>query len=283
MWHCDDQGKSYRSSESKQPTAGLPNFHQPSRVTATTAFPAAKPSSRLRQPHPKDEKNMEPTLRPRMKVCCMGSVEETRLAVRYGAAAVGLVAEMPSGPGVIPEPLIAEIAATVPPSVGSFLLTSHQHVHAIIEQQRRCRVNTLQIVDRLEEGRYDDLRMALPGVSIVQVIHITGEEAFAEACRAAEEGVDGLLLDSGDQRLDVKLLGGTGRTHNWAISRRIREAVTVPLFLAGGLRPENVAEAIQAVRPFGVDVCSGLRTNGRLDEGKLAEFFETVEFASAPA
>jgi phosphoribosylanthranilate isomerase len=226
--------------------------------------------------------DMEPTVRPRLKVCCIGSVEEARLAVRYGAAAVGLVAEMPSGPGVIPETLIAEIAATAPPSVGTFLLTSHQSVRAIIEQHGRCRVNTLQIVDRLEEGNYDDLRVALPGISLVQVIHVTGQEALAEACQAAEAGVDGLLLDTGDKRLPVKLLGGTGRTHDWAISRRIREAVSVPLFLAGGLRPENVAEAIQAVRPFGVDLCSGLRTNGRLDEAKLAAFVEAVQNASTP-
>ena len=219
---------------------------------------------------------MEPCLRPRVKVCCIASVEEARLAVRYGAAALGLVARMPSGPGVIPEGLIAEIAAAVPPSVGSFLLTSEQRVGAIIDQQRRCRVNTLQIVDRLEEGEYRDLRAALPGVSLVQVIHVTGEESVEEACRIAGRGVDALLLDSGDQRLAVKLLGGTGRTHDWSVSRRIREAVGVPVFLAGGLRPDNVAEAIRAVQPFGLDICSGLRTDGRLDEGKVAAFFEAV-------
>lgn len=219
---------------------------------------------------------MEPSQRPRVKVCCIGSVEEARLAVRYGAAALGLVAKMPSGPGVIPEPIIAQIAATIPPSVGSFLLTSEQSVGAIIAQQRRCRVNTLQIVDRLEDGGYDDLRSALPGVSIVQVIHVTGEESFDEACRVAEQRIDGLLLDSGDQRLAVKLLGGTGRTHDWSISRRIREAVNVPVFLAGGLRPDNVMEAVQAVHPFGLDLCSGLRTDDKLDETKLAAFFDAV-------
>ena len=161
--------------------------------------------------------------------------------------------------------------------MGSFLLTSEQSVLAIIAQQRRCRVNTLQIVDRLEDGKYDDLRAALPGVSLVQVIHVTGEESFEEACRVAEQGVDGLLLDSGDQRLAVKLLGGTGRTHDWSISRRIREAVNVPMFLAGGLCPDNVREAVQAVQPFGLDVCSSLRTDGRLDERKLDAFFRAMK------
>ena len=218
-------------------------------------------------------------LPPRVKVCCIASVEEARLAVRYGAAALGLVAPMPSGPGAIPEPLIAEIAATVPPSIGSFLLTCETSAEAIIQQQRRCRVNTLQLVDRVEAGTYARLREALPGISLVQVIHIHGEASYQEACRVAGQGVDALLLDSGDQRLPVKLLGGTGRTHDWAISARIVEAVPVPVFLAGGLQPENVREAITVVRPFGLDLCSGLRTEGRLDERKLQAFMEEVAAA----
>ena len=220
---------------------------------------------------------MEPTLHPRIKICCISSVAEAQLAIRHGASALGLVAKMPSGPGVISEPIIAEVAATIPPAIGSFLLTSEQNVQSIIDQQRRCRVNTLQIVDRLRVGKYGDLRAALPGISLVQVIHVTGEESIEEACRIAEQGVDALLLDSGDQRLAVKQLGGTGRTHDWSISSRIREAVNVPIFLAGGLRSDNVKEAIQAVQPFGIDLCSSVRTDGRLDEWKLARFFEAVK------
>lgn len=220
---------------------------------------------------------MEPTPYPRIKICCISSAAEAQLAIRQGAAALGLVAKMPSGPGVIAEPLIAEIAATIPPAIGSFLITSEQNVQSIIDQQRRFRVNTLQIVDRLQVGKYDDLRAALPGVSLVQVIHVTGEESFEEACSVAEQGVDALLLDSGDQRLAVKQLGGTGRTHDWSISSRIREAVSVPIFLAGGLRSDNVKQAIQAVQPFGIDLCSSVRTDGRLDAVKLARFFDAVK------
>ncbi len=175
-------------------------------------------------------RTMEPTCRPRMKICCISSIEEARLAIQYGAAALGLVAKMPSGPGIISEHLIAEIVATIPPAIGSFLLTSEQNTSSIIDQQRRCRVNTLQIVDQLQLGNYGDLRAALPGVSLVQVVHVTGEQSIEEACRIAERGVDALLLDSGDPRLAVKQLGGTGRTHDWSISRRIREAVKVPVF-----------------------------------------------------
>jgi phosphoribosylanthranilate isomerase len=213
---------------------------------------------------------------PRVKICCIASRSEARLAVEAGATAVGLVSKMPSGPGPIEESLIAEIAPTVPPGIGTFLLTSEQGVEPILAQQRRCRVNTLQIVDRLEIGEYHDLREALPGVSLVQVIHVTGEESLHEAIAIAARGVDALLLDSGNQSLKIKELGGTGRTHDWSISRRIVEAVSLPVYLAGGLNAENVAEAIQAVRPFGVDVCSGVRTAGELAPSKLGPFMAAV-------
>jgi phosphoribosylanthranilate isomerase len=218
---------------------------------------------------------VEPTSHPRVKICCISSIDEARLAIRHGAAALGLVSEMPSGPGVIAESLIAAIAVTVPPGVASVLLTSRQSAAAIIDQQRRLRVNTVQICDQLIDGTYSELRKALPGVSLMQVVHVTGEQSIAEA---AEVGafVDGLLLDSGNRTLAVKELGGTGRRHDWQISRRIRESVQVPVYLAGGLRPENAAEAIEVVHPFGLDVCSGVRTDGHLDEAKVAAFFHVV-------
>ena len=221
---------------------------------------------------------MQPTINPRVKICCMGSVAEAWLAIGSGAAAVGLVSEMPSGPGVISEDLIAEIAAELPPAIGSFLLTCKTDPQAIIDQQRRLRVNTIQICDRLQLPSYEILRAGLPGVSLVQVVHVTGPESVDEAVAAAPF-VDAVLLDSGNQSLPVKELGGTGRTHDWNLSLKIREVIDVPLFLAGGLKAENVAEAISQVRPFGVDVCSGVRTDGRLDEEKLRAFFAAVRVA----
>jgi phosphoribosylanthranilate isomerase len=221
---------------------------------------------------------VQPTRRPRVKVCCIRDREEAALAVRHGAAALGLVSAMPSGPGVIDDATIAEIARAVPPGVASFLLTSRQDVPSLVEQQRRLRPSTLQICDRLTTGTYRELRSALPGVGLVQVIHVTGEESVAEAVRVAGE-VDAILLDSGNPALAVKELGGTGRRHDWALSRRIREAVPVPVFLAGGLRAENLGEAIEAVGPFALDVCSGVRTDGRLDEEKLGRFFAAVAAA----
>jgi phosphoribosylanthranilate isomerase len=212
----------------------------------------------------------------RVKICCIASITEAWLAINHGASAIGLVSAMPSGPGPIAEELIAEIAATVPPGVATFLLTCKQDIEAIIDQQRRLRVNTIQICDRLETGSFEQLRQALPGVSLVQVIHVTGRESVSEAVSVAPF-VDAILLDSGNQSLPIKELGGTGRTHDWSVSRTIRESVSVPIFLAGGLRSENVRQAIDAVRPFGVDVCSGVRTNGELDETKLSSFFAQVQ------
>ena len=212
---------------------------------------------------------------PRVKICCIQSLDEASLAIGHGAAALGLVSAMPSGPGVISEDQIADIADAVPPPIGTFLLTSLRSAVEIIAQQRRCRTNTVQICDTLATGTHRDIRRALPGIALVQVIHVTGEDSIREAVAVATE-VDALLLDSGQPSLPVKELGGTGRTHDWQISRRIRESVNVPVFLAGGLTPENVASAVREVGPFALDVCSGVRTNGKLDEAKLKAFFAAV-------
>jgi phosphoribosylanthranilate isomerase len=211
----------------------------------------------------------------KIKICCMGSVDEARMAVAMGADAVGLVSAMPSGPGPIPEELIRTIARTVPPPIATFLLTSHQRVDDIVAQQRRCETSTIQIVDRLVDGTYEDLRAALPGILIVQVIHVSGAESVAEALAIAPQ-VHALLLDSGNQSLATKELGGTGRTHDWELSAEIVRRSKAPVFLAGGLRADNVTDAIDRVRPWGVDLCSGVRSGGALDPAKLEPFMRAI-------
>lgn len=212
---------------------------------------------------------------PRIKICCISSVEEAQLAVRHGAAAIGLVSHMPSGPGVIPDSLIAEIAKSVPPPVATFLLTARQDADAIAEQHSVCGASTLQLVDSISPGELRRLRRKVPHVKLVQVIHVLSEASLEEAKRL-ENLVDALLLDSGNPNLEVKELGGTGRVHDWTLSRRICADVKLPVFLAGGLRAANVSQAIEQVRPFGLDLCSSVRTNGRLDEQKLDLFMRTV-------
>ncbi len=213
----------------------------------------------------------------RFKVCCIATIEEAQSAVRYGASAIGLVSTMPSGPGPIPEERIARIATTVPPGVATFLLTSETDADTIIAQHRRCRTNAIQLVDSVSAEVYPVLRDALPGIALIQVVHVVGEESFQEAVRLAP-CVDAILLDSGNPSLPVKELGGTGRRHDWKISRRIRDAIfPTPVFLAGGLRPDNVSEVIEIVRPYALDVCSGVRTGDALDGEKLAAFVSALE------
>ena len=193
------------------------------------------------------------------------------MAVAAGADALGLVSAMPSGPGVIADDAIAAIAATVPPPVATVLLTSQRDAAAIVAQVRAAGVNTVQIVDHVAASVRHAMRRALPAVRVLQVVHVTGPESVAEAARQAE-GAHALLLDSGDPAAAVPVLGGTGRTHDWSVSRQIVARSPVPVFLAGGLRAGNAAEAIAAVRPFGLDLCSGVRTDGALDADKLERF-----------
>ena len=211
----------------------------------------------------------------RIKICCIQNIDEALLAIRYGASAIGLVSAMPSGPGPIPEDHIAQIASLIPPGIATFLLTSRQDAASIIGQQRRLRTNTLQLVDSVPFKELEILRSELPGISLVQVIHVREEHSVEEACRVAPF-VDALLLDSGNPSLPLKVLGGTGQTHDWNLSREIVDRSGRPVFLAGGLKAENVREAIGQVRPYAVDVCSGVRTNGLLEERKLADFVSAV-------
>jgi phosphoribosylanthranilate isomerase len=216
-------------------------------------------------------------MKPRIKICCISSTGEARMAISFGAAAIGLVGKMPSGPGPIEDELIASIVKTVPPPIATFLLTSETTAADIIAHQKRVHSSTIQIVDALTERNYKLIRECLPSVKLVQVIHVIDESSVDEAIELSEE-TDALLLDSGNPKLTVKELGGTGRVHNWNLSRKIVEQSKVPVFLAGGLNAANVAEAIETVNPFGVDICSGVRTNGNLDEQKLELFFKAAGY-----
>lgn len=214
-------------------------------------------------------------MRPKVKICCISSVEEARLAVAHGASALGLIARMPSGPGPIADELILAIARTVPPPIATFMLTSETAAQAIIAHHRRTLTNTIQIVDELAEGTYEEIKRELPTIKLVQVIHVIDENSVDEAIRIAAS-VDALLLDSGNPKATIKELGGTGRVHNWGLSRKIVEQTKVPVFLAGGITADNVKKAIDEVNPFGIDLCSSVRTNGKLDPYKLERFFSVL-------
>jgi len=211
----------------------------------------------------------------KVKVCCISSIEEANTVISKGVTAIGLVGNMPSGPGVIPDELIRVIAKSVPVNINTFMLTSETTAEKIIEHHYRTLTNTIQIVDELKEGTYDDIRLYLPYVKLVQVIHVIDEKSVDEAV-SISKSVDALLLDSGNPNLKVKELGGTGRVHNWSLSRKIVDQTKIPVYLAGGLDSDNVQKAIEEVQPFGVDLCSGVRTNGKLDSVKLEQFLNKV-------
>jgi phosphoribosylanthranilate isomerase len=212
---------------------------------------------------------------PRIKICCISSQSEADMAIAYGASAIGLVGQMPSGPGVISDELIYSIARQVPSQIDTFLLTSETSAQDIINHYHRVQTNTIQIVDALSEGTYQEIKAALPSVKLVQVIHVIDETSVEEALFCAGQ-VDALLLDSGNPNLSVKVLGGTGKTHNWQLSRSIVSQSKVPVYLAGGLHAGNVREAIETVEPYGLDLCSGVRTDKQLDPVKLDAFFKAV-------
>lgn len=212
---------------------------------------------------------------PRVKICCISSVHEAETAIQYGASALGLVGNMPSGPGIIDDSLIANIARIVPPPISTFLLTSETEADGVINHYKKVHTSTIQIVDALTNRQYQKIRAELPSVKLVQVIHVINEQSVEEAIEIGEM-VDAILLDSGNPNLEVKELGGTGRIHNWDLSRKIKESIKIPVFLAGGLNKENVKRAIEHVEPYGIDLCSGVRTNGKLDEEKLEAFFRAI-------
>ncbi len=219
---------------------------------------------------------MRKTYKPRIKICCISSIEEANLAVEYGASALGLVGSMPSGPGIIEDDLIRKISKAVPPPISTFLLTSETQADKIIEHHKRVNTSVIQIVDELKNRDYLQIRKALPYVKLVQVIHVIDQRSVEEA-REISKNVDAILLDSGNPYLEIKELGGTGRTHNWELSKKIREIIDIPIFLAGGINSENIKQAIEMVHPFGIDLCSSVRTDKKLDPIKLKELFKKIQ------
>jgi len=210
-------------------------------------------------------------MRTRIKICCIASREEAQIAINAGADAVGLVARMPSGPGPISDEEIADIAAWVPPPVATFMLTAETTADAISRHLDRTRPTAVQIVSHIDQAEAAKLAVLQPQVRRVQVIHVEDERAL-DLIPVYAPHVHAFLLDSGRPDADTPELGGTGRSHDWLISRAFVEASPLPVFLAGGLSADNARQAVRDVKPYGLDLCTGVRTNDRLDEAKLTAF-----------
>jgi len=200
-----------------------------------------------------------------------------QLAVRVGADAVGFVA-IPSSPRAIDDSTIAAITARVPPPIATFLLTAEHMAAGIARHVLATGVSTVQIVSHLSPGESERLPRLLPATRRVQVVHVENESAL-DLIEPYAPHVHAFLLDSGRPSLSTPEYGGTGRTHDWHVSAEFVRRSPHPVFLAGGLSPDNVGQAIERVRPFGVDLCSGVRTDGRLDGDKLEAFIQAVRQA----
>lgn len=218
-------------------------------------------------------------MRTRAKICCIASAEEARLAVEAGADALGFVGARPPNPRTIPDARIAEIVRAVPPPVATFLLTTEQTADAISAHIRRTHPTAVQILRHLDPAQSARLAELEPHVRRVQAIHVEGPAAL-DLIPVYTPHVHAFLLDSGRPNAATPEFGGTGRRHDWAVSADFVRASRLPVFLAGGLSAANVADAIRLVRPFGVDLCSGVRTDGRLDPDKLADFMRAVRGAA---
>lgn len=217
-------------------------------------------------------------MRTRIKVCCITSPEEASIAIAAGADALGFVAAMPSGSNTISNLRILEISGPVPPPISTFLLTSEVTASGISAHVRATRPTTVQIVSHIDPKESAELAVLEPAIRRVQVVHVEGPGVLDLIPYYAPH-VHAFLLDSGRPGESIPELGGTGRIHDWSISAAFVKASPIPVFLAGGLNPSNVGEAIRTVRPFGLDLCSGVRTGGQLDPEKLKAFVRAVQTA----
>lgn len=191
----------------------------------------------------------------RTKVCGMTKIEDARAAVDAGSDAIGCLVGLDDDvPDRVETGAAREIFASLPPFVARVLVTHRTAVTDVVDLARVTGAQVVQLHGAFPLDAIPELRRASPHLSIVKCAHVVDEGSIDEALRAAE-AADAVLLDS----RTADRVGGTGRVHDWSISARIVARSPKPVILAGGLTPENVADAIERVHPWGVDVNSGVR------------------------
>jgi phosphoribosylanthranilate isomerase len=206
-----------------------------------------------------------------VKICGIQSFEEARAALGCGATALGfLVGLTHKAEDGIDATTAHGIVRHLPAGAEAVLVTHLRDPGRVAELAAFVGTRAIQVHDDMAVPDLRRLRaLAPPGVRLLKAVHVTGEDALGHALGYAAVA-DALVLDS----RTADRLGGTGRTHDWAISARVVAAVApLPVYLAGGLRPENVAAAVARVRPAGVDANSGVEDeSGRKDPAKMREF-----------
>ena len=224
-------------------------------------------------------------MRTRVKICDVASPAEVRAAAHAGADAVGVLGPMPPGEDAKTAAPIETDAArasfgATPPGVQAWLVTSETHANGILQHLHWVNAAVVQIARPIDPGEHALVRGAAPWVKIVQVVRMQ-DEAALELAKGYARTADAILLDSGRPDATIADLDAAPRVHDWAPCRQIVSMVDKPVYLAGGLNEANVGDAIEAVRPFGVDLSGGVRTMGKLDARKLSAFFAAVRVASS--
>jgi phosphoribosylanthranilate isomerase len=208
----------------------------------------------------------------RIKICGNRTLRDAEIAVRYGADAIGLIV----GTKFFSEDEVStsnasEIVAALPPFIVSVLVTHLQSGHEILDLYHAVLPTTIQLHNEVNLSVIEELRCKIPHVKLIKAIHIVDSTAIKQALMISN-CVDSILLDS---RTDGRI-GGTGVTHDWSVSQQIVLQTKVPVILAGGLTPSNVGLAIAKVKPFAVDVNSGVDApNGDKDPQKVLGFIES--------
>lgn len=197
------------------------------------------------------------------------------MASGAGADLLGLVGPMPGGPGVLTPAEARAIASGFDGPARPVLLTSSETAEDIARDASDAGVSSVQVVRHIPVG--DARTLGESGLHYMQVIHVE-DTASVDLIDLYAEHCDAFLLDSGTPATGV--LGGTGAVHDWALSAEVVRRSPRPVWLAGGLTPANVGEAMARVRPDGLDVCSGLRRAGRLDAGLLRDYMQAIDGAT---
>jgi phosphoribosylanthranilate isomerase len=212
---------------------------------------------------------------PRIKICGMKDPDSVMTAVKYGADAVGFITEVPvSTPRKIDRENAKELVASTPPFVSTVMVCMPDSLDTALELTRFVVPDAVQVHSSMSK---EDLRVLKDntGVKLIKTIHIDSETdvgSAVEKINGLYNIADAILLDT---KIDGKT-GGTGTVHDWVMSAKITRHSSLPVILAGGLSPGNVADAFRTVRPYGVDTASGVETEGVKDEDKIMMFINNA-------
>jgi phosphoribosylanthranilate isomerase len=209
-----------------------------------------------------------------VQIYTVQSADEAVAVAGSGVDHVGVTPSDRGLPGEVTPRIAREVCAALVGVATSVALTVETDLDAIADVAREVWPDILHLCGpqgAVGPADVAQLRRLVPDVEVMQAIAVTGPEAI-DLARSYESVADYLLLDSLDP--DIPGVGAAGATHDWAISRAIVEAVDVPVVLAGGLSVANVAEAIAAVRPWGVD--SLTHTNRPIGGGRFRKDLDLV-------